>query len=60
MKQIEQMLRQKGADYYKITRNEGNNVQNYGQYDLIWKYHGAGEDFVVYVDFDWAKLGFKL
>ena len=52
MKQIEQMLRQKGADYYKITRNEGNNVQNYGQYDLIWKYHGAGEDFVVYVDFD--------
>ena len=28
-------------------------LRYYTQYDLIWKYHGIGEDFIIYIDFDW-------
>ena len=28
-------------------------MRYYTQYDLIWKYHGIGEDFIIYIDFDW-------
>ena len=52
MKKVEHQLRDAGADYFKITRNDSVELKNYGQFDLIWKYHGLGEDFVVYIDFD--------
>ena len=45
------MLRDNGADYFKILRND-NDLKNWAQYDLIWKYHGLAEDFIVYIDFD--------
>ena len=53
MREVELLLRDNGADYFKIEIDNGDvNVQDYGQYDLIWKYHGLGTDFIVYVDFD--------
>ena len=45
------MLRDNGADYFKILRND-NDLKHWAQYDLIWKYHGLAEDFIVYIDFD--------
>ena len=53
MRQVEHLLRDNGADYFKITRDEGNvELKHYTQFDLIWKYHGLTEDFIVYIDFD--------
>lgn len=53
MRKTELSLRDNGADYFKITRDEGNvELSSYTQFDLIWKYHGLSEDFIVYIDFD--------
>jgi len=52
MRKVEMLLRDSGADYFKVTRNDSVELHNYGQFDLIFKYHGLGEDFVVYLDFD--------
>ena len=53
MRQVELMLRDNGADYFKIEVDKGRVDMNlWGQYDLIWKYHGLGNDFIVYIDFD--------
>ena len=50
MRQVELLLRDNGADYFKITRGEDSAANS--QYDLIWKYKGLTEDFMVYLDFD--------
>ena len=52
LRKVETLLRDGGADYFKILRNDSVELQHYTQYDLIWKYHGIGEDFIVYIDFD--------
>lgn len=52
MRQVEAKLRENGADYFKILRNDSVQLRHYTQFDLIWKYHGVGEDFVIYIDFD--------
>lgn len=53
MRTVEHLLRDNGADYFKITRDEGNvEMKLYQQFDLIWKYHGLTEDFMVFIDFD--------
>jgi len=52
MRNVELLLRDNGADYFKILRNDSVELRHYTQYDLIWKYHGVGEDFVIYIDFD--------
>ena len=53
LRQIELLLRDNGADYFKITMDDSVELRYYTQYDLIWKYHGVGEDFIIYIDFDW-------
>ena len=52
LEKVELLLRDHGADYFKILRNDSVEVKHYTQYDLIWRYHGVGEDFIVYIDFD--------
>ena len=57
MRSVEHLLRDNGADYFKITTEEdvsadSKNVQLYAQFDLIWKYHGLTQDFIVYIDMD--------
>ena len=53
IRQVELLLRDAGADYFKIEKDDGSvDVRHWAQYDLILKYHGLGENFVVYIDFD--------
>ena len=53
LRQVEHLLRDNGADYFKITEDSGNiNTNLYAQFDLIWKYHGLTQDFIVYIDMD--------
>ena len=53
MRQVELLLRDNGADYFKITKHAGQADLSFTtEFDLIWKYHGLTEDFIVYVDFD--------
>ena len=53
MRKVELMLRDKGADYFKIGIDQGRiPVDLFGRYDLIWKFHGLGCDFIVFIDFD--------
>lgn len=49
---VETMLRDAGADYYKILVNDAVDVKHWTQFDLILRYHGLAEDFIVYIDFD--------
>ena len=53
MRQVELMLRDNGADYFKIEIDDGCvDLRHWAQFDLIWKYHGLAEDYIVYIDFD--------
>jgi len=52
IRQTEKLLRDNGADYFKIEYGDRVSQTYYNQYDCIWKYHGHGEDFIIYVDFD--------
>ena len=53
IRQTELLLRDNGADYFKIEVDDGNfDVKHWGQYDLIWKYHGLADSYIVYIDFD--------
>ena len=50
---LELKLRDNGADYFKVEIDDGHvDVKHWGQYDLIYKYHGLSENFIVYMDFD--------
>ena len=49
---VESLLLDAGADYYKILREDAEDIRHYTQYDLIWKYVGLHEDFIVYIEFD--------
>ena len=52
VRHVELLLRDAGADYFKILANDSIEIKLYAQYELIWRYHGLGEDFIVYLDFD--------
>ena len=52
MQNVGALLTDAGADYFQILQNDSIELKHYTQYDLILKYHGAGEDFIVYIDFD--------
>jgi len=52
LRKVEFLLRDNGADYFKIHLYDGGELPYYTEYDLIWKYHGHGEEFIVYLDFD--------
>ena len=52
MRRVEELLRDNGADYFKVCRNDEKRLSHWAEYDLVFKYHGLGEDFIVYLDFD--------